>query len=249
TVIKDEGVLSVIDPGGRQIHFGVREHAMGAIANGMALHGGAIPVVGTFLVFADYMRPAVRLAALSKAHCVFVWSHDSVGVGEDGPTHQPVEHLASLRAIPDLRVIRPADATETVGAWRLAVEHRGPTALILTRQNVPVLEATSADRVAQGAYVLRDREAADLTLVGSGSEVAVCVEAADLLEEAGVAVRVVSFPCWELFETASDEVRGQVLPRSVPSLAVEAGVAQGGIGGSTQWSRSIASGRRPRPIR
>ena len=145
TAMADAGVFSARGPGGRQIYFGVREHAMGAVANGMALHGGVIPVVGTFLVFADYMRPAVRLAALSEAKVVFVWSHDSVGVGEDGPTHQPVEHLASLRAIPGLRVIRPADATETVGAWRVAVESEGPTALILTRQGVPVLEGTRAD--------------------------------------------------------------------------------------------------------
>lgn len=227
TVIKDEGVFSAADPGGRQIYFGVREHAMGAIANGMALHGGAIPVVGTFLVFADYMRAAVRLAALSEAKVVFVWSHDSVGVGEDGPTHQPVEHLASLRAIPGLRVLRPADANEAAAAWRIAVASGGPTALITTRQNVPVLEGTSAEGVAQGAYVLRDVEDPAITLVGTGSEVSVCVEAADRLAEAGVAARVVSMPSWELFAANDAAVREAVIPRSIPSLAIEAGVTQG----------------------
>lgn len=227
TVIKDEGVFSAANPGGRQIYFGVREHAMAAIANGMALHGGAIPVVGTFLVFADYMRAAVRLAALSQARSIFVWSHDSVGVGEDGPTHQPVEQLASLRAIPQLRVIRPADANETAAAWRIAVASGGPTALITTRQNVPVLEGTSAEGVAQGAYVLREAVDAAITLVGTGSEVAVCVEAADRLAAAGIAARVVSMPSWELFEAAPAETRAAVIPRSVPSLAIEAGVTQG----------------------
>ncbi|MEZ5244268.1 MAG: transketolase [Acidimicrobiales bacterium] len=227
TVIKDEGVFSAANPGGRQIYFGVREHAMGAIANGMALHGGAIPVVGTFLVFADYMRGAVRLAALSQARVLFVWSHDSVGVGEDGPTHQPVEQLASLRAIPGLRVIRPADANETAAAWRVAVGSGGPTALITTRQNVPVLEGTSADGVAQGAYVLRDAADAAITLVGTGSEVALCVDAADRLAVEGVAARVVSMPSWELFEAAGAEVQATVIPRSVPSIAIEAGVTQG----------------------
>ncbi|MDW3218381.1 MAG: transketolase [Acidimicrobiales bacterium] len=227
TVIKDEGVFSAANPGGRQIYFGVREHAMGAIANGMALHGGAIPVVGTFLVFADYMRAAVRLAALSEARAIFVWSHDSVGVGEDGPTHQPVEQIASLRAIPDLRVIRPADANETVAAWRIAIESGGPTALILTRQNVPVLEGTSADGVAQGAYVLRDAPDAAITLVGTGSEVAVCVDAADALAASGVAARVVSMPCWELFAAADADTRDAVIPAATPSLAVEAGATMG----------------------
>ncbi len=227
TVIKDEGVFSAANPGGRQIYFGVREHAMGAIANGMALHGGAIPVVGTFLVFADYMRPAVRLAALSQARSIFVWSHDSVGVGEDGPTHQPVEQIASLRAIPGLRVMRPADANETAAAWRVAVASGGPTAMITSRQNLPVLEGTSADGVAQGAYVLREAADAAITLVGTGSEVAVCVEAADRLAELGVVARVVSMPCWELFEAADPAVRASVIPRAIPSLAIEAGVTQG----------------------
>ncbi|MEK9527063.1 MAG: transketolase, partial [Acidimicrobiaceae bacterium] len=194
TVIKDHGVFSPADPGGRQIYFGVREHAMGAIANGMALHGGAIPVVGTFLVFADYMRAAVRLAALSEAKVLFVWSHDSVGVGEDGPTHQPVEQIASLRAIPGLRVIRPADANEAIEAWKVAVGSGGPTALIMSRQNLPVLEGSAGAPVGAGAYVLQEVDDAVVTLVGTGSEVSVCVEAAAALAEQGVPARVVSFP-------------------------------------------------------
>lgn len=227
TVIKDEGVFSAANPGGRQIYFGVREHAMGAIANGMALHGGAIPVVGTFLVFADYMRGAVRLAALSEARSIFVWSHDSVGVGEDGPTHQPVEQIASLRAIPGLRVMRPADANETAAAWRIAVASGGPTAMITTRQNVPVLAGTSAEGVANGAYVLQDSKNAAVTLVGTGSEVSVCVEAAGALAAEGIGARVVSMPCWELFEAQSGEAQAAVIAPDLPSIAIEAGVTMG----------------------
>ena len=227
TVMADAGVFSARGPGGRQIYFGVREHAMGSVANGMALHGGAIPVVGTFLVFADYMRPAVRLAALSEAKVVFVWTHDSVGVGEDGPTHQPVEQLASLRAIPGLRVIRPADATETVGAWRVAVESQGPTALILTRQGVPVLEGTSADAVAAGGYAISEPDDPGLTLVGTGSEVSVCCNAAALLAADGISARVVSLPSWELFAEQPDSEQARVLRPDLPSLAVEAGSTMG----------------------
>jgi transketolase len=227
TVIKDEGVFSAANPGGRQIYFGVREHAMGAIANGMALHGGAIPVVGTFLVFADYMRGAVRLAALSEARSIFVWSHDSVGVGEDGPTHQPVEQIASLRAIPGLRVMRPADANETAASWRIAVASGGPTAMITTRQNVPVLAGTSAEGVANGAYVLQDNDNAAVTLVGTGSEVSVCVEAAGALAAEGIGARVVSMPCWELFEAQSGDAQAAVIAPDLPSIAIEAGVTMG----------------------
>ena len=227
TAMADAGVFSARGPGGRQIYFGVREHAMGAVANGMALHGGTIPVVGTFLVFADYMRPAVRLAALSEAKVVFVWTHDSVGVGEDGPTHQPVEHLASLRAIPGLRVIRPADATETAGAWRVAVESQGPTALILTRQGVPVLEGTSADAVAAGGYAISEPDDPGLTLVGTGSEVSVCCDAAALLAADGISARVVSLPSWELFAEQPDSEQARVLRPDLPSLAVEAGSTMG----------------------
>ena len=230
TALADAGVFSARGPGGRQVYFGVREHAMGAIANGMALHGGAIPVVGTFLVFADYMRPAVRLAALSEAKVVFVWSHDSVGVGEDGPTHQPVEHLASLRAIPDLTVIRPADATETVGAWQVAVESGGPTALILTRQGVPVLEGTSAEAVAAGGYTVLEPDEPSITLVGTGSEVSVCCDAAGLLAADGIAARVVSLPSWELFARQPYAEQARVLRPDLPSLSVEAGTTMG-------WSR------------
>ncbi len=237
TVIKDHGVFSAIDPGGRQIYFGVREHAMGAIANGMALHGGAIPVVGTFLVFADYMRAAVRLAALSEAKTIFVWSHDSVGVGEDGPTHQPVEQVASLRAIPGLRVIRPADANETVEAWKVAIGSGGPTALILSRQNLPVLEGSAGAPVGSGAYVLQEHDDARITLVGTGSEVSVCVAAADALAEAGIPARVVSFPSWELFADADADTQEAVMRPELPSLAVEAGVSQGWH----QWVDDVVS--------
>ncbi len=216
-------VLSAANPGGRKLFYGVREHAMGAIANGMALHGGVLPVVGTFLVFSDYMRPAVRLAALSGAKTVFAWSHDSIGVGEDGPTHQPVEHLASLRAIPGLCVIRPADANETAQAWQVAVNRDGPTALVLTRQNVPVLDGTDrAGQVARGAYILIDTPSPLVILAGTGSEVQCCTEAAGLLAPDGIATTVVSMPSWDLFEAQSVEYRSSVLPRGVPVLGVEA---------------------------
>ncbi len=237
TVIKDHGVFSPADPGGRQIYFGVREHAMGAIANGMALHGGAIPVVGTFLVFADYMRAAVRLAALSEAKVLFVWTHDSVGVGEDGPTHQPIEQIASLRAIPGLRVIRPADANEAIEAWKVAVGSGGPTALIMSRQNLPVLEGSVGAPVGAGAYVLQEVDDAVVTLVGTGSEVSVCVEAAAALAEQGVSARVVSFPSWELFADADADTQEAVMRPELPSLAVEAGVAQGWH----QWVDDVVS--------
>jgi len=212
---------------GRQVFYGVREHAMGSAMVGIARHGGLLPVGGTFLVFSDYMRPAVRLAALSGARVVFCWSHDSLGVGEDGPTHQPVEHVATLRAIPDLTVIRPADAPETLGAWRAALDCEGPTALILTRQGTPVLAGTTPEGVDRGAYVLSEPTAAALTLVGSGSEVALCVSAAGRLRTEGIAAAVVSMPCWELFATQPAAYREAVIPPDRPSLAVEAGVTQG----------------------
>ena len=216
-------VLSAANPGGRKLYFGVREHAMGAIANGMALHGGVLPVVGTFLVFSDYMRPAVRLAALSGAKSVFAWSHDSIGLGEDGPTHQPVEHLASLRAIPGLCVIRPADANETTQAWQVAVNRDGPTALVLTRQNVPVLDGTDrSGQVARGAYILIDTPSPSVILAGTGSEVQCCTGAAGLLAADGIATTVVSMPSWDLFEAQSVEYRSSVLPQGVPVLGVEA---------------------------
>lgn len=208
-------------PGGRRLHYGVREHGMGAMMVGMAQHGGVLPVGGTFFVFLDYMRPPVRLAAMSGAKVCFVFTHDSVGVGEDGPTHQPVEHLATLRAIPGLQVIRPADANETVAAWRAAVEHDGPTALVLTRQGVEVV--TDGGAVERGAGVVVDTDGVpDVILVATGSEVAVCVTAAERLASDGVAARVVSLPSWDRFAAQSDSYRAEVLPPDVPVVSVEA---------------------------
>lgn len=233
TLLEDEDAQSRQHPDGRQIFFGVREHAMGAVMNGLAAHGGILPVGGTFFVFSDYMRPAVRLAALSGHQVVYSWTHDSVGVGEDGPTHQPVEQLAAMRAMPGLRVVRPADANETVTAWVDAIDHDGPTALILSRQGVPVLEGTDADGVGRGAYVLAETGAEgrdslpDLVLVGTGSEVALCVEAAKALAEADRRVRVVSMPCWEDFDAQDEEYQASVLPAEVPTVAVEAAATFG----------------------
>jgi len=208
----------------------VREHAMGAVLNGLALHGGILPIGGTFFVFSDYMRGSVRLAALSEAKVVYFWTHDSVGLGEDGPTHQPIEHLASIRAIPGLRVIRPADANESAQALRIAFEHDGPTALILSRQSLPVLEGTSgaSPGVGAGAYVLVDGgDDPEVVLLGTGSEVSLCVEAARLLGEEGVAARVVSMPSWDLFEEQDDDYQDSVLGGGAPVLSVEAGSSFG----------------------
>jgi len=230
TFLKDQGVQSAEDPAGRLLYYGIREHAMGSLMNGAALHGGVVPVGGTFFIFSDYMRPAVRLAALSEAKVIFSWTHDSVGLGEDGPTHQPIEHIASLRAMPRLRVVRPADANETAHAWRVAVNSDGPTALLLSRQDLPVLEGTAdrADDVARGAYVLEAGASdPDLILVGTGSEVHVCVAAAEQLAAEGVVARVVSMPSWELFEAQDDDYQESVLPSDVPTLAVEAGTSFG----------------------
>ena len=229
TELNDEKRQSAEAPIGRQMRYGIREHAMGGIMVGMARHGGVVPVGGTFFVFSDYMRGSVRLAALSKSKCIFVWTHDSVGLGEDGPTHQPIEQLASLRAMPQLRIIRPADANETAQAWRIAVDSSGPTALILTRQNVPVLDGTADGEVERGAYVLSEapRREPALVLIGTGSEVSVCVEAAAILKEEGVAVRVVSMPSWDLFAAQPQSYRDAVLPPAVPSLSVEAGATLG----------------------
>ncbi len=214
-------------PGGRMLHFGVREHAMGGVMNGMALHGGVLPVGGTFLVFSDYMRGAVRLAALSEAKVVFSWTHDSIGVGEDGPTHQPIEHVMALRAMPGLRVIRPGDANETAAAWRVAVDSDGPTALILSRQDVPTLEGTEGAPVEQGAYILRDTDdEPDVVLIGTGSELHLCVEAAERLAAEGIAARVVSMPCWELFDLLEFDDQLDVLG-DAPALSVEAGTTLG----------------------
>ncbi len=217
---------------GRNLHFGVREHAMGAIVNGMALHGGLIPYAATFLVFSDYMRPALRLAALMQAHAVFIFTHDSIALGEDGPTHQPVEHLMSLRAIPGLTVLRPADANETAAAWRVAIEWRGPVALALTRQNLPVLDAGRypiSDGLPRGAYILAEAEGGkpDIVLIGTGSEVHLALAAQEQLSKRDVRARVVSMPSWELFDEQPAEYRMQVLPPDVPKLAIEAGIARG----------------------
>ncbi|PXY18839.1 transketolase [Prauserella muralis] len=217
-------------PYGRTLHFGIREHAMGSILNGIALHGGTRPYGGTFLIFSDYMRPAVRLAALMRLPVIYVWTHDSIGLGEDGPTHQPVEQLASLRAIPGLSVVRPADANETAHAWKAVLEDPGgPAGLALTRQDVPTLEGTSADGVSRGGYVLAEASSGnpDVVLVGTGSEVQLAVEARRILESEGVATRVVSMPCVEWFDRQDPSYRDQVLPPSVRArVIVEAGTAQ-----------------------
>ncbi len=211
--------------GGRYIRFGVREHGMGAAMNGMALHGGVIPYGGTFLVFSDYMRPSIRLAALSGAHVIYVFTHDSIGVGEDGPTHQPVEHLAALRAIPGLTVIRPADANETTLAWKAALEHDGPVALILTRQALPILPPN--DGALRGAYVAHEVSDPAVVLLASGSEVSLALDAAKALADKGIAARVVSMPSWELFDRQRDDYKQSVLPFDVPKVVIEAAVQQG----------------------
>ena len=226
TKLSKQIAQSATAPDGRQIYFGIREHAMGAAIVGMALHGGVLPVAGTFFVFADYMRPAIRLAAISRAKCIFIFTHDSVGVGEDGPTHQPVEQLASLRAIPGLQVIRPADPNETIAAWCAAVDHNGPTALILSRQNVP--SVTDGSAVDKGAGVVRDCDAKpDLILVATGSEVGLCLNACEELTKTGKQVRVVSMPSWDRFERLNKDQQQNVFPNQVPVLSVEAGVTMG----------------------
>jgi transketolase len=222
--VSGQGTFGPDDRTGRLVYYGVREHAMGAVMNGMALHGGLLPVGGTFFIFSDYMRPAVRLAALSEAHVIYSWSHDSVGVGEDGPTHQPIEQLASLRAIPGLCLLRPGDANETAMAWQAAVEHDGPVGLILSRQNLPVLEGTAGNTgVLRGAYVLRDADNPALVIIASGSELSLAVEAAERMAAEDIAVRVVSMPSWELFEAQPPDYRAAVLPQGVSTLSVEAG--------------------------
>jgi transketolase len=212
-------------PEGRQMAYGVREHGMGGTMTGMALHGGVLPVGGTFFAFSDYMRGAVRLAAISQAKVIYSWTHDSIGLGEDGPTHQPVEQLAAMRAMPGLRVIRPADANETAQAVRIAIEREGPTALILSRQNTPVLEGTAerADELERGAYVLVEGgDDPDVVLIGTGTEVALCVGAASHLAAEGINARVVSMPSWDLFDEQDDEYQDEVLGPGAPVLSVEA---------------------------
>jgi transketolase len=225
TKLDDALTQSREHPDGRQIHYGIREHAMMAALNGMAAHGGIIPVGGTFFVFSDYCRPAVRLAAVSREKAIFVFTHDSVGLGEDGPTHQPIEQLAAMRAMPQLQVIRPADANETAAAWRVAVESDGPTLLVLTRQGVPVV--TDGLAVEAGAGVVHDVDDPQLVLIGTGSEVAVCLDAALALGQRGVRARVVSMPSWDRFEAQTDDYRDEVLPPGLPRLSVEAAATFG----------------------
>jgi transketolase len=226
TKLPDAVIQSADTPGGRQVYYGVREHAMGAALVGMARHGGIVPVGGTFFVFLDYMREPVRLASLSRAKAIFVFSHDSVGVGEDGPTHQPVEHLATLRSVPDLQVIRPADANETVAAWRAAIDHEGPTAIVLTRQGVTV--CTDGSAVERGAGAVHDSGSPPaLVIVATGSEVSLAINAAERLDAEGIATRVVSLPSWDRLARQNGEFRRSLLPDGVPVLSVEAATTFG----------------------
>ena len=215
-----------VDPAGRNVFFGVREFAMCAAVNGMAKHGGLIPFGSTFFTFSDYAKSAIRMAALMKSHSLFIFTHDSVGLGEDGPTHQPIEQLTMLRAIPHLTDYRPADANETAAAWRLALERNEPAFMALSRQDLPIIDTAKIDvygGVSKGAYILEDEASPKVILIGTGSEVWFCVEAKKLLEAEGIAARVVSFPSWELFDHQSDEYKTSILPADVPKLAVEAG--------------------------
>ena len=239
TLIEGVGDLQADHYGERNIHFGVREHTMGGILNGMALHGGVIPYGATFLIFSDYMRPTTRLAAMMGLKVTYVFTHDSIGLGEDGPTHQPIEQLASLRAIPNLIVIRPADANETAEAWRLAIDHKGsPVALALTRQNIPTLDRNkyaAAQGLSRGAYILSDSGDGrpEVILIASGSEVHVALEAAEKIRENGTSVRVVNMASWELFDGQGDDYRNEVLPpETAARVSIEAWVTQG-------WHRYI----------
>jgi transketolase len=219
-----------VDPAGRNVFFGVREFGMCAAVNGMAVHGGLIPFGSTFFTFSDYCKPAIRLAALMKVRSLFVFTHDSIGLGEDGPTHQPIEHLMALRAVPNLTDFRPADANETAAAWRLALERTGPSWFALSRQDLPVIDAATVDvlgGVSHGAYVLEDVADPQVVLIGTGSEVSLVVEAAKLLAGEGIRARVVSFPSWKIFEEQTAEYKASVLPVGVPRLAVEAGATLG----------------------
>ncbi len=239
TTIEDGGsflpsssAMKGANPYGRIIHFGIREHAMGSILNGIALSGLTKSFGGTFAVFSDYMRPAVRLAALMKLPSIFVWTHDSIGLGEDGPTHQPIEHFAALRAIPDFDVIRPADANEVAAAWKIIIKGRKASGILLSRQNLPVFDRTkfgSVDGVARGAYILKEAsKSPQLILMATGSEVSLAVESAQALEESGIATRVVSIPCFEWFNQQNQKYKDEVLPPSVKArVSIEAGISQG----------------------
>ncbi|HUJ74147.1 MAG TPA: transketolase C-terminal domain-containing protein, partial [bacterium] len=225
--------------GGKYVRYGVREHGMGSVLNGLALHGGVVPYSGTFLVFSDYMRASIRLAALMGTHVVYVFTHDSIGLGEDGPTHQPVEHYAALRAIPGLRVFRPADARETLEAWEQALLHHGPSALLLTRQKIPTLPGTGTGGVGRGGYVLAPPPnglPCRALLLGTGSELHLAAQAQATLAQQGIGAQVVSLPCWELFQEQPASYRDGVLPPSVACrVAVEAGVRLG-------WDQFIGPG-------
>jgi len=249
TDIKGGGDFEAGSYDGRILHFGVREHAMGSTLTGISLNGGLIPFGGTFLTFSDYMRPAIRLAALSEVQVIYVFTHDSIGLGEDGPTHQPIEHLAALRAIPNLFVIRPADPAEVSEAWRLAILRRhAPTALALTRQKVGLIDRTlygSAEGLRRGGYILAEAEwnrlsslspqIPQLILLATGSEVSLALEAREKLQAEGIPTRVVSLPCWELFEEQSEDYRNEVvLPGVTARLGIEAGVCQG-------WDRYVGT--------
>jgi transketolase len=237
TLIKEHGDVGFATDFDHNMHFGVREHAMGSIAGGMALHGGVIPYTATFLIFSDYMRPPMRLAAIMGLRVVYVFTHDSIGLGEDGPTHQPIEQVLGLRSVPNLVVMRPADATETAESWRVALERTdGPTALILTRQGLPIIDRAvygAADGVRKGAYVLADVPSPAAILIATGSEVPLAIEAATLLEQRGIAARVVSMPSWELFDAQPKAYRDGVLPPSISArVSIEAGTTMG-------WERYV----------
>ena len=232
TTLTAYGDIGMGSDSGRNLHFGVREHGMGTIVNGMALHGGIIPYGATFLIFSDYMRGSIRLAALMNTHSLFVFTHDSIGLGEDGPTHEPIEHLMSLRDMPNMTVMRPADANETVEAWRIAIQRQRPMAMALTRQKIPVLDVQRypiREGVAKGAYVLAEAEGGkpQIVLIATGSEVQLALAAREELGKQKIAARVVSMPCWELFDEQPAEYRKQVLPAGVPKLAIEAGATLG----------------------
>jgi transketolase len=238
TLLKDHGNFGFDERADHNMHFGVREHAMGSVANGMSLHGGIIPYTGTFLVFYDYMRPPVRMAAIMGIRVIFIFTHDSVGLGEDGPTHQPIEQLMGLRLVPNLVTIRPADATETMQAWKVAIERRnGPTALVLSRQNLPVLDRTTlaaANGLRQGGYVLWQSNATpEIIIIATGSEVHIALEAGRDLQRRGISARVVSLPSWELFEAQPVAYRDEVLPANITTrISIEAGTPLG-------WERYV----------
>lgn len=238
TDLKGYADFNPVTPDGRYVRYGIREHAMAAIMNGISIYGGIIPYGGTFLVFSDYLRPSLRLASISEINPIFVFTHDSIGVGEDGPTHQPVEHFAALRSIPGVILIRPSDANETAQAWKFAIEHKeSPVALALTRQNLKIVDRTkygSAEGLSKGAYILKDSsKEPELIIMASGSEVDLALQSAAQLENEGIPVRVVSFPSWEIFDMQSDEYKSTILPNSVRArISIEAGVSLG-------WSKYV----------